>query len=421
MINAFASWKLAGAATALTVFLACTDGEPALAPGRWRAALETPGGPIPVIVEIEEDGDGLRAALLNAGARSPASSVTLVGRSLTLEFAHYGARIEAIVTEAGKRLEGTWTRTLRGPEPARLVFHAVHGDAPRFEPAAAPPSEAAPVPPIGGRWDVDFADDDDPAIGVFEQHEDGAVTGTFLTPTGDKRHLEGRLDGRELRLSGFDGGQALLVRGRLLDDGSLAGELWSRDAYHDTFTAVRNDDARLPDGFALTEWIDGVPLDRVRLRDLDGRERTLADPAFAGAARIVEVMGTWCPNCGDSATLLAELHERYQARGLSVVGVAFEFSDDFARSAALVSAFRERYGVRFPVLIGGVAQGDRVREALPFLGGIRAYPTTIFLDAKGRITAVHTGFAGPATGEAHEELRAEFVERIEALLASSGK
>ncbi len=46
--------------------------------------------------------------------------------------------------------------------------------------------------------------------------------------------------------------------------------------------------------------------------------------------------------------------------------------------------------------------------AFPAVDRIRSYPTTIFLDATGQPRAIHTGFSGPATGEAHKKLRRRF-------------
>jgi hypothetical protein len=59
---------------------------------------------------------------------------------------------------------------------------------------------------------------------------------------------------------------------------------------------------------------------------------------------------------------------------------------------------------------------DEASRWFPLIDRIRAFPTTLFLDGDGRVRAVHTGFAGPATGEEHRILRDEFERRIESLL-----
>ena len=111
---------------------------------------------------------------------------------------------------------------------------------------------AAVMPPdVAGRWAVDFEQDEEPAVAVFRQ--DGRnLAGTFLTATGDYRYLAGTLSGDRLRLSCFDGAHAFLFDARLRDDGSLRGDFWSRDSWHDTWTARRDPQATLADGFAQT-------------------------------------------------------------------------------------------------------------------------------------------------------------------------
>ena len=69
------------------------------------------------------------------------------------------------------------------------------------------------------------------------------------------------------------------------------------------------------------------------------------------------------------------------------------------------------------MLVAGVSDKKKASAALPVLDRLRAYPTTIFLDAAGKVHAVHTGFSGPATGEAHQKLRAKFEGLIEEMLA----
>ena len=78
--------------------------------------------------------------------------------------------------------------------------------------------------------------------------------------------------------------------------------------------------------------------------------------------------------------------------------------------------FAKRHGVEFPLLVAGLSQKARATQALPLLDRIRSYPTTLFLDRANRVTAIHTGFRGPATGDDHTELRREFEARIERLL-----
>jgi thiol-disulfide isomerase/thioredoxin len=140
---------------------------------------------------------------------------------------------------------------------------------------------------------------------------------------------------------------------------------------------------------------------------------------LAGQATLLVVFGSWCPNCNDEAKLLAELDAKYRARGLRILGLAFELTGEFARDAQQVRIFAERHGLALPFFLCGTADKDEATRALGLLDRVRAFPTTVFVGADGRPRAIHSGFAGPATGEEHLKLRREFEQRIEALLVSA--
>jgi hypothetical protein len=89
---------------------------------------------------------------------------------------------------------------------------------------------------------------------------------------------------------------------------------------------------------------------------------------------------------------------------------------DRARDAEQVRRYAARHGVTWPLLVAGLADKDKATASLGLLDKVRAFPTTIFLDEKGQVRAVYTGFSGPATGAAYAEQHTEFVRVIEGLL-----
>lgn len=383
--------------------------------GRWRAWLDSPGGELPFALFLEEEGGALTAAIGNGSERIAIPELHRGGQRITLKMPHYDSVLRAEVSADGLRMTGEWTKRTGAESWAQLPFHAEAGSTRRFLPrAGAGASRAGAVAP---RYRVAFESDDAPAVGMFEVGADGAATGTFLTATGDYRWLAGDLSGDRLRLSCFDGAHAFLFEATVAEDGALAGEFWSRDSWHETWTATPDPDAALPDPFEETSWVAGTSLAGLVLPDVDGRARSLADPAFDGRVRLLQVFGTWCPNCHDETAFLVELHERYRDRGLSIVGLAFELTGDARRDAEQVRVFAERFGAEWPILVAGLADKATATEQLPLLDRVRSYPTTIFLDAQDRVRHVHTGWTGPATGDAHDEVRAEFVALVEGLLA----
>jgi thiol-disulfide isomerase/thioredoxin len=267
-------------------------------------------------------------------------------------------------------------------------------------------------------------------VGEFQVGKRGDTSGTFLTTTGDYRFLAGSVDrlyaadgppgtqaiGYRLRLSCFDGAHAFLFEAVSQPDGSLSGDFWSGNRSHDTWTAVRNPEAALPDGFTLTHASNAVALSDLVFPDLDGVPHRLSDPQFAGKARILEIFGSWCPNCADEADELVTLQAEYGPMGLSITGLAFELTGDRARDAEQVRRYAKRHGVTWPLLVCGVSDRDKATAALGLLDHLNAYPTTLFLDAAGNVRAVYTGYCGPATGEAYVQQHAAFVKQIETLL-----
>ena len=383
----------------------------------WRAWIESPGGELPFGLELRSVDGGWRGWLWNGEERIGLPRVEVRGGELEIGIDHYDSTLHARVSEDGRGVDGEWLRR-RGPTRwSRMGFHGRFHDEndrpPRFLPR---PGGAAGN--FGGRWSVRFSESEDTAVGVFEQSADDRVLGTFLTTLGDYRYLAGRSDGAGLRLSCFDGAHAFLFHGRLTDGAAIEGDFWSSDRWHETWTGKRDAAAALADAFAQTRWT-GVDLGNLAFPDLEGNERRLDDPAFRGKARIVQVFGTWCPNCNDEAAYLAELDRRYRGEGLSILGLAFEVSGEFQRDARMVERFAARHSLRYPILVAGVSDKSAASAALPILDRVRSYPTTLFLDSSGAVRAVHSGFAGPATGAEHERLRDNFERLIEQLLGET--
>ncbi|MBL8901014.1 MAG: TlpA family protein disulfide reductase, partial [Planctomycetes bacterium] len=230
-----------------------------------------------------------------------------------------------------------------------------------------------------------------------------------------------------LRLSCFDGAHAFLFSAEVNADGTLAGGFWSGAQHSEAWSARRDPAAALPDELALTRVVEGLSLAELafpQVFPLPTSEksasyplRSLGDPAFAGRARLVQIFGSWCPNCHDACALLAELHQRYGPRGLAIQGLAFELGNDLARDAVQVQRYAARHGISWPLFLAGPADKQRATESLRLLDRVRAYPTTLFLDREGRVRYVLTGFSGPATGAEHARQRARIERLIEELLA----
>ena len=375
---------------------------------RYRAWLDVPGGELPF--ELLIDGD--HATLINGSERDDAPRVSREGDSLSIEMDYFGSRIEARVV--GARLEGVWRKTRGGGREAVVPFHATRGDAPRFAPMQfVRPDE---TPPFTGRWLVRFESSEEPAIGVFTVGEDGVATGTFMTTTGDYRFLAGRQDGPRLRLSCFDGAHAFLFDAHADEHGALRGTFRSGDWWEESWTATRAPDAALADGWTQTTWDRAADLGSLRFPALDGSEHAVSE--FLGErGMVIKVFGSWCPNCPRRGPPRRRTAQAVREAGdrLPRPRVRAHGRPGARRPPGGAVRRADRHRVSGP-RGGHLRQGQGRRSRSRCSTGVRSFPTTIFVGPDGNILAVHTGYSGPATGDAHDRLTAEFDQRIESML-----
>jgi thiol-disulfide isomerase/thioredoxin len=310
---------------------------------------------------------------------------------------------------------GIWEK-IRGGQTVSIPYSMKKADSihDRFDPIA----DAAEPAAFSGRWSVDFESSDELAIGTFTVDAHQIASGTFLTTTGDYRYLAGRVDGDLMRLSTFDGAHAFLFHARMQDDGTIAGDFWSGNWHHETWTGVRDDNAQLPDAFEQTTITDEQALEELVFKDTNGTPTRVLDAldATKAKARVIEIFGTWCPNCADASRELVSLKQKYGG-DLGVVGLAFEITEDFERSSQQVQRHHAHIGSDWQVLIAGLSDKAKATKTLGFLDQVRSYPTLVFLNSENEVQAVYSGFSGPATGDAYTEQRLRFEALIEGMIA----
>ncbi len=383
------------------------------ADGQWRGVLMSPGGELPFGLVI-----GPSSYIVNGAERAPIEGVSRDGNKLVLSFDRYDATIEATLSADGKTMKGVWRKTSGKAKQSTLQFRATRGVSYRFKPEAAKHD-----PAIAGSWAMTFTDKDGDYRGVAKLvAKGGEVSGTIMTATGDYRYLQGQASKGDLRLSTFDGAHAFLFRAIRHADGSLRGDFWSRDVYHAAFVARRDADAvakTMPDPYTQVRVTNADGRVRFSFPDADGKQLASTDARFRGKVVLVDVFGTWCPNCNDMAPLLRRWHAKYHARGLEIVGIAFEVTGDPARDRKQLAVYKKHHRLPFPLLLGGVSDKKQAGKAMSDLSAVKSYPTTIFIARDGKVADIHSGFAGPATGEHHTRMVAKMEAIIERLLAAA--
>jgi thiol-disulfide isomerase/thioredoxin len=393
--------------------------------GTWRTSVRLPGGEAPFLLEIRGVDATPVAIARNADETVAFSRLEISGAQIVLAFADQRRLIRARLSADGRRLEGS-LQDAHGSK-AGLPLVATRGPGPRFAPlgadVAVPAAGAlAAVPSVAGAWAVTFVDDESIYGGVAELHDRGGViTAAFLTPAGDYRHLEGTYEKGVLRLSAVDGARAVLVHARARKDGALDGDVWVDGDYHAVWTAERSGSGGVArDSGADVRVTNAEGKLRVSMPDLAGRVVSLGEPRFRGKVVVLDIFGTWCSTCQAQAPLLVEWHRRYRARGLEVVGLAFELSGDPAHDRRAVAQFQRRFGIEFPLLISDAADASEIGRALPDLSGIEEYPTTVLIGRDGTVRHIQSGFAAPEAGASHAAQCATFERLIEQLLDEPG-
>lgn len=348
--------------------------------------------------------------VFNAEERIEVDEITYKNDSVFIQFPVFEGYVAAAFE--GKNLEGDFIKESVG----RVVpFLAEFGNEQRFL------TENEAKFNVQGIWEVVFSEgiegDEYIAKGIFKQIGN-QVTGTFRTKTGDYRFLEGVVDGTRLKLSAFDASHAFYFTANL-NDSSMNGYFYSGNHFKEPFRAKRNPNFDLPDSNKLTVLNDGYETLEFSFPDETGELVSLTDAQFKNKVVIVQVMGTWCPNCLDESKYYTQFYNQHKSDDLAFVALAFEYDKTPEKAFDKIKRLKERLQINYPVVLAQYGGIDKVeaQQKLPMLNHVLSYPTSIFIDKQGKVRKIHTGFNGPATGDKFVEFKKEFEGFVAALLA----
>ncbi|HUB81395.1 MAG TPA: TlpA disulfide reductase family protein [Bryobacteraceae bacterium] len=369
--------------------------------GLWDATLAVNNLEIPFRFEISGAAPNLRGNFFNGDEKISSTGGKFADSTLVLTFDQYASKLEALWKDGA--LDGKYERSNR-----TYAFRAV--------PAAARPAAAETAPSIGGQWEFAASSSKGESAWRLIVRQSGAhVTAAILRVDGDTGALEGTYRDGKFVLSHFDGARPMLLEVTPAADGTLELIQNGRQKY----TAVRAGEARarnMPaptDPATHTSVKDASEPFHFSFRDLNGNLVSDTDSRFRDKVVIVAIGGSWCPNCHDEAPFLEDLYRKYHARGLEIVGLFFEDSDQL-KDPARVRAFVKQYGIEYPMLLAG--ETGELHDKVPQAVNLDCWPTTFFLGRDGRVRAVHAGYAAPASGVYHAELEKDVNELLERLL-----
>jgi len=408
--------KLRIALTALTFFLLFTvaSAQIKLKTGIWRGVLTTSTQvPVPFNFSIEDTAGIQQMVVLNGNERLKVTDIKSKGDSVFIHMPLFDSEFK--LKWDSEALTGNWIKHL-GVKDAVMEFNATPNTAWRFF-----AGDDKPVYTVSGRWTAVFGDSThrDTTVGEFKQ-TGNKVTGTFLTTTGDYRYLEGTIVQNSLYLSCFDGGHAFLFTATLSDNNTLTdGKFYSGLSGLDSWNGVRNENAKLPDAYSLTALKPGFKKIAFTFKDINGKDVSLSDKRFKNKVVIVQILGSWCPNCMDETNfIISSYYPKYHDKGVEIIGLAYERTTDFAKSQRTLQQLKTHFNVPYPLLITGYtpAAGDP-QKSLPMLADFKGFPTTIIIDKKGEVRKIHTGFSGPGTGDYYTQFIDEFEKLTDDLLS----
>jgi peroxiredoxin len=109
-----------------------------------------------------------------------------------------------------------------------------------------------------------------------------------------------------------------------------------------------------------------------QLQNLDGQSITLS--SLKGNPVLINFWATWCQPCASEMPYLQEIHNEWSDKGLIVLAI------NWGESASEVEQFLQAHNLSLPVLLD-------TKKVVAEKYGIRAFPTTFFINKDGIIQA----------------------------------
>jgi thiol-disulfide isomerase/thioredoxin len=369
----------------------------------WRLNLSLQGQNLPFILEHKKN----KWILHNQGERIVLATLKSDTHSVELEFPQYSNRIQ--LTFKGELLdqaEGIWLKqalpkAFEFPISGKQVKYPT-----RFEMEATKSASQGGPQKFPAKFKLDIQDGDEKSVAqlIAKRPTPGTLAGSILTETGDFRYLEGWWPTKNSwELVGFDGQFAYVLKGSYQEkDQTLMGELWGGAKWHITFQGKADQKFALTDPYSLTKLRPDQKRFHFKGIDLDGKLIDLSIMKRNKKRTLVQIMGSWCPNCLDESVYLRDWMKKHPklAQDVEIIALAFEKSPDESTAKARLNKWRKHLEIPYSVVLATHNLTEKkVIEILPEIEKHVSFPTLYYLNEAGEVEKIHTGFSGPATGE----------------------
>lgn len=384
--------------------------------GVWRGVFTVSESQVPFNFELKgKDPEHAVFTLLNGSRRDDFHVKRIGADSIYVKMNTYDAALVAKIEDDGN-LSGEYKSLVPNFSGNALPFTAQYGKKYRF---VEPGKDVAPKANLSGKWEIKtYSKEPVPASIALLKQDGNKLTGVVMTVVGDTREIEGTVQGDEFALSGFTGPSPFIIKGKINEDGTLTGEEGFGIYKNLKFDAAKNEKAELPDPYKITFLKDGYKkLDFNFPSITDGKNISLSDEKYKGKVVIIEIIGTWCPNCTDQTVFLSPWFNKNKNRGVEAIAIGFEQKDSLKYAQYTLGKLKEKYNINYDIAFGGLADKKLVSQKLPALNKFIAFPTTIIIDRKGDVREIYTGYTGTVTGKYHEDYEAKFNKVLDELIA----
>lgn len=391
---------------------------PTLKEGLWRGEFKVNETRVPFNFEVK--GKTLESStltLLNGSRRDDFKISKIAGDSIFVKMNTYDAALVGKVDENG-HFTGVYKSLVPNFRGNALPFEAEFGKTYRH---VEPSQNIKPATNLSGKWNVKIISKDPNAansVAILEQ-KGNKLTGVLMTVVGDTRELEGTIQGNEFKLSGFTGPSPVAIRGTInpdlksISDGEISFGIYVTQK----FEAVKDNKVELADPYKLTFLKEGYKKLNFTFPDLNGKPVSLSDDKYKGKVVIVEIIGTWCPNCTDQTRFLAPWYKANKQRGVEAIAIGFEQKDDLDYAKYTLGKLRDFFNIEYDIVFGGIADKKVATEKLAALNRMAAFPTTIIIDRNGDVREIYTGYTGEVTGKYFKQYTKKFNKLLDTLLA----
>lgn len=389
----------------IVLFISISSLHAQLIPGKWDATLQINENiSLPIRLEVVKGKTEYEFSIVNSTEKIQLKNISQQADTFTLQFPDFNSVLK--FKPGKKKIDGYWINYNRGND-YKITFSAKK---------AVKKKKSKNNIDFSGKWKTVFdvnTPDSSFAIGVFKS-KDNQITGTFLTETGDYGFLQGEITGNKMYLSCLDGSHAFLFTGEFVE-GKINGKFYSGKHYSGNWQAEKNEKFELKDPEKITYLTsdEGLSFD---LKDLNGDSYVYPNSEMKDKVIIIQIMGTWCPNCLDETNFLSKMYQKYHSQGLEIISIGYETPNTFEEQAKKIQQLKDRHDLNFKFLVGGKADKAVVSNQFPMLNSISSFPTSIFIDRDGNVVKIITGFNGPGTGEIYEAFAKETDALISKLL-----